>query len=231
MHASIIILSLTASDGAIWAGLITAVLASVGGIIIGIIGALKGSAAQGTADTANAKADHNATISLQHTNQIHDLAIAQPPPTSSIPTIQSLTKLITVLLLGTFAFITSGCVSNSSIPTTQSSSPPQFSTIINPLTGQPLTVADVQTANAEITALLNLANSAGLSNQDVAAAKVAASIVTTAATTLAFRQATGLPPDQQVLSDAATAIAAYKAVKSSIATHPVVQAATTKPAK
>lgn len=73
-------LALTATDAAIWAGLVTAVLASLTAAIVAVIGALRGTAANAKSD-ANAQridAVSNTNRSLQ--TAVRDIARDMPPP-------------------------------------------------------------------------------------------------------------------------------------------------------
>lgn len=122
------------------------------------------------------------------------------------------------VLIASLLLLGAGCAATP--PSTATTQP--VSGIINPLTGQPLTGSDIQSAAAEISGILSLAQEAGLSNNDVTAVQAILPTVANAAADVVQNQ--GATPSQAVLSDVVDALNAYKAVKTAIATHPKVQA-------
>jgi hypothetical protein len=68
--------TLTASEAAAWVGLITA----VGGVIVSVIGALKGFKADGKADVLSDRANALASHAQSLDRQITDVAAKMTPP-------------------------------------------------------------------------------------------------------------------------------------------------------
>lgn len=127
------------------------------------------------------------------------------------------------LLASAALTLVAGCTPNGGTGTTQ----PSLG-VVNPLTGQPLTLADIQLWTSDAAAIIALAQVAGVNNASVTKAQAVLATLSNAETQVSAAQASGLPANQQVLADAATAIGAYQNVKAALAVHPAVLAVAKK---